>query len=193
MKIGGNDPGALLQAFQNIAKDEGVVRASGSEDTSRVLAVGRSSDNREVQWVTSTGDADTDAAFDLFMQTLTANFGGTIQASIANELGLSPGKPLEAREVRLALEMAENHVGVYEGINFMTQLQFSAASGGSGFGAVAENLGINPANLSDTDRKNIDQQFAAAFNEASQGHTRSVSSDDAAALLATILREHTGA
>jgi hypothetical protein len=185
MKVGDFAP---LQPFRNLAEESGVVRATPGEN-GNVLGVGRS-DHREVQWLGSTGDPAADSAMNLFMDALLQEYGQGIQASVARELGLTPGRPLEAREVSLAITMAEHHVGVFEGANFMTQLPVSASANGAPFVAICDHLGIDATALRQADRAAIDKTFGDALGAATQNHQRLVTPDEVVALMTQVLADH---
>jgi hypothetical protein len=188
MKI--SDSSAVLQSFRDLAatQDTGVVQLTKT-DGGNILGVGRTDGHREVQWVTSTGDPQADAALDLFMQALNDRYGSHIQSSVAHELGLSNGVALESRHVSVALEMAENHLGVYAGIHFMMRLDHSAQTDSPGFRSTLEALGYSSALLSSEDRQRIDERFTALHAAHADGDRQQVSQAMCTTLLEQAIRE----
>ena len=147
--------------------------------TYTVQALGQlptASGQRSVAWVQ--GDVDTTA---LFMQAFGASFGGRLSAAVSKELGLepSPGKPLASRLVMQALDMAQTGQQAFSGVDFLTRLAHSATTGGAAFKAVAAELAISPAALTDASRRDIDARMVQRFNAASASGQTPVSAAQA--------------
>jgi hypothetical protein len=144
-----------------------------------VQAVGQLSTaggQRSVAWVQ--GDVDTTT---LFMQALGASFGGPLSAAVSKELGLAPnpGKPLASRLVTQAMDMAQTGQQALSGIDFSTRLAHSASNGGAAFKAVAAELAISPAALTDASRRDIDARMVQRFDAASASGQTPVSAAQA--------------
>lgn len=139
---------------------------------------------RSVAWVQS--DVDTTA---LFMQAFGASFGGRLSAAVSAELGLEPslGKPLASRLVIQALDMAQTGQQAFLGIDFLTQLAHSASTGGAAFKAIAADMAIPPAALTDTSRRDIDARMALRFEVAVTNGQTPVSASQADKWLRTEL------
>lgn len=110
-------------------------------------------------------DVDTTS---IFVEVLGQTYSRGIQENVVRELDLqsSPGQPLAVRLVRQAIAMAEASQQALQGVDFMTQLTFSAAAHATGFVDTCHTLGISPHAFSAQQRAAIDacvrQRFANA-------------------------------
>lgn len=181
-------PGQLLDAFREAVKqgDDVFVSINGKE--LKVLAQGQftssAGQGRTVAWVQEELDTT-----DIFMQAVSQTYGTGISKEIASNLGLEPssGKPLTARSVSQALEMG--HVGqqALNGVDFMTQLDHSASSGGRAFQRAMGELKIDPRELDSSSRQWIDEQMKLEFNVAHSSGQSPVSTDTASTWLKNLL------
>jgi len=172
-----------VDAFQSAAaQGPQVVVAVDGRDL-RVLAQGSmdgGSAQRSVAWVQS----DLDVA-GMFMQALSQAYGGGISAAVARELGLepAPGRPLESRLVLQAVDMAQTGQRALAGVDFLTQLEHSAAAQGSAFRTVLADMGLAPSALSSTQRQQIDAAMTDRFLSATQAGEVPVTPETAASWL----------
>lgn len=164
----GPSPQAMIAAFRSSAQQGQAIRVISLDgQTFQVQAEGRlqgsQGGNRSVAWVQE--DIDTTA---MFVQALGQRFGGGLADHIAQELGLapSPGKPLAARLVPQALDMAETGAQALSGVDFLTRLEHSAVSGGAAFQAALARLGLAADSLDPAARTHLDQLMQADFTAA---------------------------
>lgn len=142
---------------------------------------------RQVAWVQQQ-DSQTDTT-SAFVEALQQTYSSGIAKAIASALDLqqAPGKPLAARTITAALDMASTSKNVLKGVNFLTELHFSAANAGAGFTKICHELGLDHTQF-DSDRKqHIDLSMAERFSDAQQSGNAPVSSHQAAQWLRTIL------
>lgn len=185
-------PSARIQAdlgqFRAAADQGEAVLLSLDGQKLRVLASATFEDaggqSHSVSWVAS--GADTTG---LFIQALGQTYGGRLGQEIASTLGLqpTPGKPLESRLVKQAIDMAATSQGAMDGIDFLTQLAFSAAKGGQAFQRSVAELQLDPRTLDPGKRQWIDEQMADRFNQAQADGQSPISSQTASAWLGEIL------
>lgn len=109
---------------------------------------------------------------------------------ISRELGLepNPGKPLSARTVALALDMAQTSSDALSGVDFLTRLAVSAAHGAPAFQQACADAGIAPASLDATRRGALDQAMQARFEQAAQSGQSPVALGTAAGWLRELLK-----
>ncbi|MCD2512827.1 hypothetical protein [Comamonas endophytica] len=104
----------------------------------------------------------------VFIEVLGRSFPRGIQEAVVRELALEPrpGKPLQSRLVLQAIAMAEASEQALQGVDFMTQMQFSAAIHTAEFVDACHAAGLAPEDVSAPQRAAIDarmqQRFAAA-------------------------------
>jgi len=156
-----------LDAFRQAAETHDAVLLSLDGETWKVLGIGTlPTSGRKVAWVENP-EADTTSAF---VQALNQSFSGGISRAVARELDLkaSPGLPLASRTVIQALDMAQTGQKALAGVDFLTQLQFSATKNGSEFQRVLADVAPTSA-LSASDREDIDRQLDRRFADA-QAH-----------------------
>ena len=181
----GPSPQAVIDAFRESAGRGEAVRVVEVDGQSfQVLAEGRAG-ARSVAWVRE--DADTTG---IFLQALARRFGAGVASHVAQALDLapSPGKPLAARLVPQAIEMAETSAQALAGVDFLTLLAHSARSGGAAFRAAAERAGVDPAALDAEARGRIDEGMQADFAAAAARGESPVSQATAAQWLMKRLR-----
>ncbi len=157
-----------LDAFINAARaagDEGEVRVRIDGSNCLVLATGKTASGRDVSWI---ANAEPDAT-SVYLSVFQKHFGKRLTNAVLEHFSdeLSPGKPLSARTVTLALEMADRSLTVLSGVDFLTKLQSSAVAHGHNFEAACKRLGLNPATFNIETRTRIDgviqNRFRAAF------------------------------
>jgi hypothetical protein len=126
----------------------------------------------------------------VFVNVLRDAFGQSIATAIAEACRLETvgAKPLSVRTVRRALDMAEKRKAVYQGINFMTAMQFSARRGGPEFAQACREMGIDPRSLGRAARETLDDRFRSLFEAASAGDSIFVELLRARALMTEALR-----
>ncbi|WP_159910943.1 hypothetical protein [Pantoea sp. 18069] len=110
-------------------------------------------------------DVDTTA---IFADALGRAFSRGIQDAVVRELGLGPrpGQPLESRLVLQAITMAEASQQALQGVDFMTQLMFSAAARSAGFLDACRALGLPPEAVSPQQRAAVDACMQERFAQA---------------------------
>lgn len=161
----GPSPQAMIDAFRESAGQGEAVRVVEVDGRSfQVLAEGHlpgsQGGSRSVAWVRE--DTDTTG---MFLNALAQRFGAGVADHIAEALALepSPGKPLASRLVPQAIDMAETCAQALSGVDFLTQIEHSARSGGVAFRAAAARLGIDSAGLDADTRRLLDQHMQADF------------------------------
>lgn len=163
----GPSPQAVIDAFRESAgRGEAVRVIEVDGQRFQVQAEGRlesSAGTRSVAWVREHTDTT-----GVFLNALAQRFGTGVASHVAQALDLapSPGKPLAARLVPQAIEMAETSAQALAGVDFLTQLAHSARSGGTAFQAAAERAGVDSALLDADARARIDQRMQAEFAAA---------------------------
>lgn len=180
-----SSPGFLsLDAFTQAAQTGREVYADIGGERARVLATGSLPNGRGVAWI----DPDADTA-SMFVDTLARSFGSGIGSAIARELDLvsAPGKPLSSRTVTLAVDMARQAEQVLGGVDFATQLAFSAKASGVGFQQVLNELNIPASTVDASQRDRIDQAMQQRFEHAAQTGQSPVSDSTAHAWLREVL------
>lgn len=105
-----------------------------------------------------------------FADILKRTYSRDIQDAVAHELGLQPGsgQPLERDMILRAIAMAEASRKTLCGVDFMTQLMFSAAAQAAGFIHACHALELSPQVLSASQRAAIDACMAKRFIEAAR-------------------------
>lgn len=167
MTIDSASPGPLgaprLDAFTQAAQAGGEVYLTVSGNTLQVLGTGATPSGRSVAWVAP--DLDT---VSLFANALANTYGKGIASAVADQLGLhaAPGKPLSARTVALAVDMAETSRQALGGVDFVTRLSYSASAESAGFLAACRDTGIDPAGLDPARRQALDAAMQARFDAA---------------------------
>jgi hypothetical protein len=158
-----------LEAFQQAAKEGEWVHVGRDGSQWKVLATGTTPSQRSVAWIEPEVDSTSD-----FVGALGKSFSSGIQAAVVRELGLdpAPGKPLSARTVMQAIDMAQTSRQTLLGVDFMTQLTLNASNNSSGFRSACEALGVSVDAFGGQKRQEIDaamhQRFVAA---AAQGNS----------------------
>lgn len=106
----------------------------------------------------------------IFADALGRAFSRGIQDAVVRELGLTPhpGQPLASRLVLQAIAMAETSQQALQGVDFMTQLMFSAAAQGGEFMAACRALGLAPEAVSAQQRAAIDACLQQRFAQAAR-------------------------
>ncbi len=106
----------------------------------------------------------------IFIDALGAAFPAGIRDAVVRELGLvpMPGAPLESRLVLQAIAMAETSQKALQGVDFMTQLMFSAAAHSVEFVNACGALGLPPEAFSPQQRAAVDVCMQERFVQAAQ-------------------------
>ncbi len=105
-----------------------------------------------------------------FADILSRTYSRDIQQAVARELGLQSGngQPLERHMILQAIAMAEASRKALRGVDFMTQLTFSAAAQAAGFTHACRALKLSPQALSAPQRAAIDACMAQRFIQAAR-------------------------
>jgi hypothetical protein len=157
-------PSLSLEAFDKAAREGASVHVTQDGAQWRVLAQGNMpASGRPVAWVEP--DPRTDDTRSAFVDALRESFTSGISRAVARELDLgpSPGQPLSSRTVKDAIAMAESAKSALAGVDFLTQLQFSAAKEGAEFHRVCRERGIGAESLTVAVRQQIDSALAQHF------------------------------
>lgn len=155
-----------LQAFHEAAAHQTDVYLDGERLV--LLGSGKTPQGRQIDWVAPAGDTS-----GALIRALNDAVGAGLGSAIARELSLTsaPGKPLSARTIERAVNMANEGMHMLEGVDFMTQLRLSAQNGTPDFIRLCTQAGIDPQQLDATTRKDIDDMLAQRFQAAAQtGH-----------------------
>ncbi|THF57257.1 BspR family type III secretion system anti-sigma factor [Pseudothauera rhizosphaerae] len=179
-----------LDAFRKVEGQEGKVDiVQGNDGQPQVIATGRSSTGREVQWLRpGSEDVHTSQVVERFLESVSEEFGPRITSSIARELGLErTSGGLDTRTVERAVHMAETEREVFSGINFFLELHCSAEARTPAFRAACTELGINPDTLGRDTLKSLDQRFHAALAEASSSNNEPLPPEQGERLLRQVL------
>lgn len=106
----------------------------------------------------------------IFADALGQAFSGGIQDAVVRELGLAPnpGQPLASRLVLQAIAMAETSQQALQGVDFMTQLMFSAAAQGGEFMDACRALGLAPEAVSAQQRAVVDARMKERFAQSAR-------------------------
>jgi hypothetical protein len=154
-----------LDAFTQAAAGGREVYADINGERLQVLAAGSLPNGRSVAWIAPNVDTAS-----MFADTLARTFGAGVGSAVARELDLvaAPGKPLSARTITLAVDMAREAGQAMTGVDFVTQLAFSAKASGAEFQRTASDLGIATAGFDAAKRQAIDDAMAAHFASAAE-------------------------
>lgn len=136
-----SSPFVSLDAFAKAAQSGEDVYVDIAGETLRVLGVGSTPGGRSVAWVAPNVDTT-----GMFAQALARSYGQGIASAVSRELGLepNPGKPLSARTVTLALDMAQTSRDALSGVDFMTRLALSATNDAPAFQQACRDAGGRP-------------------------------------------------
>lgn len=176
-------PGLTLQAFQEAASHQTDIYLDGEKLV--LLGSGKTPQGRQVDWVAPNGDAAGALA-----QALNDAVGTGLGSAIARELNLSsaPGKPLSARTVERASEMAHEGQHMLEGVDFMTQLRLSAQNATPDFIRVCTQAGVNAHQFDAATRADIDDMLSQRFQAAAQAGQTPVSAAESERWLSEIVQ-----
>lgn len=179
-----SSPFISLDTFAKAAEGGQDVYVDIAGEKLQVLGVGATPSGRSVAWVAP--DADTAS---MFTQALAHSYGQGIASAVARELGLepSPGKPLSARTVATAIDMAETSSHALSGVDFMTRLATSAAGNSPAFQQACSDAGIAPSSLDTARRSALDQSMQTRFEQAARSGQSPVSLATAAGWLRDLL------
>ncbi|MGY6268563.1 BspR family type III secretion system anti-sigma factor [Achromobacter denitrificans] len=180
-----SSPFISLDAFAKAAEGGQDVYVDIAGGRLQVLGTGATPGGRSVAWVAP--DVDTTA---MFTQTLAQSYGQGIASAVSRELGLAPnpGKPLSARTVAAAIDMAETSSHALSGVDFMTRLATSAAGNTPAFQQACKDVGVAPSGLDAGRRAALDQAMEARFEQAARSGQSPVSLATAAGWLRDLLK-----
>lgn len=152
-----------LEAFQQAAREGDWVHVSQDGTQWKVLATGTTPSQRSVAWIEPESDATS-----AFAAALEQSFSRGIQSSVVRELGLgpAPGKALSSRTVMQAIDMAQTSQNTLRGVDFLTQLAFSATSKAPGFLEACRSLGVSADALPDHQLDAVDAAMHKRFELA---------------------------
>jgi hypothetical protein len=180
-----SSPGFVsLDAFTQAAAGGREVYADINGERLQVLASGNLPNGRSVAWVAPNVDTAS-----MFVDTLARTFGSGVGSAVARELDLvsAPGKPLSSRTVTLAVDMAREAGHAMGGVDFVTQLAFSAKAAGADFERTANELGMSTGSLDASRRQSIDDAMQTRFDAAAASGNSPVEPAVARAWLRDIL------
>lgn len=151
----------------------------------QVLSWGRTQSGRSVAWLEP--DVDTTS---MFTQALAEAYGHGIASAVSRQLGLAPapGKPLEARLVMRADEMAKTAKHALTGVDFLSRLSASAVGNTAIFRQACKDCRLDPDTVTPTQRAQLDEAMEARFEDASRSGTSPVSLQTAAQWLRELLQ-----
>ncbi|MFY3082583.1 hypothetical protein ACOTF2_21155 [Achromobacter xylosoxidans] len=180
-----SSPFVSLDAFAKAAQSGEDVYVDIAGETLRVLGVGSTPGGRSVAWVAPNVDTT-----GMFAQALARSYGQGIASAVSRELGLepNPGKPLSARTVTLALDMAQTSRDALSGVDFMTRLALSATNDAPAFQQACRDAGVAPSDLDAGRRGALDQAMQARFDQAAEAGHSPVSLATAAGWLRDLLK-----
>ncbi len=180
-----SSPFVSLDAFAKAAEGGQDVYVEISGEKLQVLGTGATPSGRSVAWVAP--DVDTTA---MFAQALAHSYGQGIASAVSRELGLEPnaGKPLSARTVAAALDMAETSSHALSGVDFMTRLAVSASGNTPAFQQACADAGVAPSSLDAARRGALDDAMQARFDQAARSGQSPVSLATAADWLRELLK-----
>lgn len=152
-----------LHSFRDVASSAAALRVRQEGTGWKVVAA----EGTDAASAGAAGEIDTTA---MFVEVLGQAFARGIQQAVVRELQLQPrpGQPLEARLVLQAIAMAEASRQAMQGVDFMTQLQFSAATQTAEFVAACRAAGLEPQAVGAPQRAAIDARMQQRFDEAAR-------------------------
>lgn len=179
-----SSPFISLDAFTKAAEGGQNVYVEISGEKLQVLSTITSSSGRNAASVAP--DVDTTA---LFARALAHSYGQGIASAVSRELGLEPkpGKPLSARTVAAALDMAETSSHALSGVDFMTRLAVSASGNTPVFHQACVDAGVAPSSLDAARRGALDDTMQVRFDQAARSGQSPVSLATAAGWLRELL------
>lgn len=183
-----SSPGFVpLDAFTQAAAGGREVYADIAGERLQVMATGSLPNGRSVAWIAPNVDTAS-----MFVETLARTFGSGVGSAVARELDLvsAPGKPLSSRTVTQAVDMAREAGQALGGVDFVTQLAFSAKVSGAGFERTASEAGVSVGSLSAGQRQAIDDAMQTRFDQAAANGDSPVSPFVAQTWLVDVLKAH---
>lgn len=122
---GAGRPSLSVDDFSREASFGRDLRIEIHGESYKIVAAGSTPSGRSVEWIESSDDATR-----LFIEALADSYGVSLSRAIIDELGLrpTPGKPLSARTVTMALAMVETARDALDGVHFSEQLQLGEMS-----------------------------------------------------------------
>lgn len=178
-------PFLSLDTFAKAAEGGQDVYVDIAGEKLQVLGTGATPGGRSVAWVAP--NVDTTA---MFAQALAQSYGQGIASAVSRELGLepNPGKPLSARTVAAAIDMAETSSHAISGVDFITRLALSACGNTPAFHQACGDAGVAPDSLDAARRAALDASMQARFDQAAQAGQSPVSLGTAAGWLRELLK-----
>jgi len=163
MELGAPTLDAFLNAA-NTAGNDGELRVAIDGEKFLVLAKGQTPNGREVAWI---ANSEPDAT-SIYLEVFRRHFGSRITDAVVGQLNgeLAVGKPLFARTVRLALEMADRSLTALSGVDFLTRLHSSAIARGRNFDDTCLRMGLDANQINDEARASIDAEVQKRFHQA---------------------------
>lgn len=152
-----------VDAFRSAAQQGDWVHVSQDGAQWQVRASGTTPSQRSVAWVEPQSDPTS-----AFVGALGQSFSRGIQASVARELGLqpAPGRPLSARTVLQAIDMAQTSQAAMNGVDFFTRLSVSATGSSAAFAEACRSAALDPAAFDAQQRAAIDVRVQQRFDAA---------------------------
>ncbi|MNK22379.1 hypothetical protein D3C87_406540 [compost metagenome] len=180
-----SSPFVSLDAFAKAAEGGQDLYVDIAGEKLQVLGMGATPSGRSVAWVAP--NVDTTA---MFAQALAHSYGQGIASAVSRELGLdpSPGKPLSARTVAAAIDMAETSSHALSGVDFMTRLATSAAGNTPAFQQACTDAGIAPSSLDAARRAALDESMQGRFDQAARSGQSPVSLATASGWLRELIK-----
>ncbi|MBV7485187.1 hypothetical protein [Bordetella sp. BOR01] len=173
-----------LDAFSKAAQAGGDVYISIDGQALQVLGTGTTASGRSVAWVAPNIDITS-----MFSQALANTYGNGIANAVSRELGLTatPGKPLSARVITQALDMAQTSRQALEGVDFATRLASSASMNSPLFLDACARAGVPADSLTAAQRQHIDSAMQRRFDDAASSGQTPVAHDTVRGWLAELL------
>lgn len=183
-----------LDAFREAASKGEDVFITVDGEQLRVLGEGRlPGSGRAVAWVE--GGDGTSNTQRVFGDALAGRYGSGVAGAVMRELGIdtaAAGKPIAARTVRAALDMAATAGSAIEGANFAVRFAHSAAIGSPAFRDAVIAAGKVPDEVDASTRARIDAAFDARWQAAQAAAPGPLSMEQAAAWLREAVRSELG-
>ncbi len=173
-----------LDAFTQAAAGGREVYADIAGERLQVMATGSLPNGRSIAWIAPNVDTAS-----MFVDALARTFGSGVGTAVARELDLTsaPGKPLSSRTITQAVDMAREAGQALGGVDFVTQLAFSARVSGAEFERTANALGVSVSSLDGNQRQSIDDAMLRRFDDAATSGHSPVSPSVAQSWLSDIL------
>ncbi|MVW70466.1 hypothetical protein [Bordetella sp. 15P40C-2] len=178
-------PVPSLETYTEAAKDGQDLYVNIDGKQRQVLSWGKTPNGRSVAWLEP--DVDTTS---MFTQALAQVYGAGIASAVSRQLGLqpAPGKPISARVVMSAVDMAKTAKDAMTGVDFLSRLSASAVADTPVFRQACKDCQVNPATLSAAQRAALDNAMETRFEAAARAGGSPVSLQTAAQWLRELLQ-----